>query len=380
MRAGRGARILGPYAARDKWRLVIIESQGRKSLVFDSAEEAESAKSTIGKQFSQPTLLIGDVIELFVADKRRRGLRPQSLRTIQDRLGSFLPTERPISAFGKDDAKRLYDEMQLRFAAATHHAALKRAKELFRWAVEKCHAEHNPFDDIAPQGRPRRGKLQLSVDEARTLSAKLHHDAQSGDELPTALLVQLFLGLRTSEVIERRVRDLDDRGQVLVIPSGKTDHSRRRLFCPPFLVELLRRQVQNKTAEQWLFGGSRRHTQAWLWKGLRRYCQALALPAVCPHSLRGLHSSLAVEAGHTSQEVAAQLGHKSFAVTALHYVRPGALENSRIRRVTSLLSSDEWTQQGMAGTEKDRLLATLARLPEDQLVKLVAAIPRIIGE
>jgi integrase len=80
-----------------------------------------------------------------------------------------------------------------------------------------------------------------------------------------------------------------------------------------------------------------------MWKGLRRYCDKLGLPTVCPHSLRGLHSSLAVEAGRTSQEVAAQLGHSSFGVTALHYVRPGAIENTRIRKVSGLLSSGTTT-------------------------------------
>ena len=377
MHASRAARILGPYVARDKWRLVIIEGRGRKSLIFDSPEQAEAAKSTIGQQIAQPTLSIGELIELFIADKRRRGLKPLSLRTVQDRLSGFLPIDQPIAAFNYQAAQKSYDSMQDRFATATHHAALKCAKALFRFAIAHGHARDNPFAGITPLGRPRRGKLQLSIDEARKLSQALRHEAEQGDELSMALLLQLFLGLRTSEVVQRRVRDLDDRGQVLVIPSGKTEQARRRLECPPFLSELLRKKVAGKTAEQWLFGEQTPHTQAWLWKGLRRHCRALALPVVCPHSLRGLPSSLAIEAGHTSQEVASQLGHKSFAVTALHYIRPGTIENSRIRKVSSLLATESAPSPGEMSPEKDRLLAILATLSEAELARIVADLPPI---
>ena len=191
--------------------------------------------------------------------------------------------------------------------------------------------------------------------------------------------MQVLLGLRTSEVLRRRVRDLDDGGRVLVIPSGKTENARRRLEVPESLSDLLRILVAGKPADSYVFGGENGHSQAWMWKGLRRYCEKLDLPLVCPHSLRGLHSSLAVEAGRTSQEIAAQLGHGSFGVTALHYVRPGAIENTRIRKVSGLLTQAPHGTNPDEGTPtvKESVLAQLAALSEAELVKLLAVLPQL---
>lgn len=172
---------------------------------------------------------------------------------------------------------------------------------------------------------------------------------------------------------------------MLIIPSGKTENARRRLEVPDVLAELLRGQSLHKAPDAFLFGGTSGHRQAWMWKGLRRYCEKLALPTVCPHSLRGLHSSLAVEAGRTSQEVAAQLGHGSFGVTALHYVRPGAIENTRIRKVSGLLATDPDSSHSPNASPpsdspsptKSALLSQLATLSEADLAKLLAVLPTI---
>ena len=379
MPVSSGARILGPYQARDKWRLVIIDGPSRKSLVFGSVEQAEAARSSIGEQLKQHVILVGEALEQFTADKLRKGCKPQSAQAVFDRLSGILPTHKPLASITPTEAQQLYESLGERFAAATHHAALKRAKELYRWAIEQNLVHQNPFALVKPVGKPRRGKPQLSLDEARKLSQTLITDARQGDELAAALLLQVLLGLRTSEVLLRRVRDLDDGGRVLVIPSGKTENARRRLEVPESLSDLLRHLVAGKPADSYVFGGENGHSQAWMWKGLRRYCEKLDLPLVCPHSLRGLHSSLAVEAGRTSQEIAAQLGHGSFGVTALHYVRPGAIENTRIRKVSGLLTQAPHgtVQQEGAPTVKESVLARLAALSEADLVKLLEVLPQL---
>ncbi len=385
MRGTPSTRILGPYQARDKWRLVIIDGPSRKSMIFGSVEQAEAARASIGEHLQQHVILIGEALTQFADDKRRSGCKPLSVQAVFDRLSSFLPTDRPMASISEEEAKQIYESLGERFATATHHAALKRAKELYRWAMERKLVSVNPFAQIKPVGKPRRGKLQLSLDEARKLSRDLLTDARQGDELSLALLLQVLLGLRTSEVLLRKVRDVDDGGRMLIIPSGKTENARRRLEVPDVLAELLRGQSLHKAPDAFLFGGTIGHRQAWMWKGLRRYCEKLALPTVCPHSLRGLHSSLAVEAGRTSQEVAAQLGHGSFGVTALHYVRPGAIENTRIRKVSGLLATDPDSSHSPNASPpsdspsptKSALLSQLATLSEADLAKLLAVLPTI---
>ena len=52
-------------------------------------------------------------------------------------------------------------------SAATHRSDLKIIKLFFSWAVKRGYAGFNPFKDVSPVGKPRTGKLQLRIEEAR---------------------------------------------------------------------------------------------------------------------------------------------------------------------------------------------------------------------
>ena len=71
---------------------------------------------------------------------------------------------------------------------------------------------------------------------------------------------------------------------------------------------------------------------------MKQLCQAANLPLVCPHSLRGLNATLALDAGATAHHVAAALGHSSFATTARHYADASTVANSSLRKVAELLT------------------------------------------
>jgi integrase len=58
---------------------------------------------------------------------------------------------------------------------------------------------------------------------------------------------------------------------------------------------------------------------------------------VSTHSHRGLHSTLATEAGATAHFVAHALGHASPRVTEMHYIDRGATLRARSRRVIEKL-------------------------------------------
>lgn len=45
------------------------------------------------------------------------------------------------------------------------------ARAFFAWTVRSGHARVNAFAGVAPTGRPRRGKPQLRIDEARAFLA-----------------------------------------------------------------------------------------------------------------------------------------------------------------------------------------------------------------
>ena len=226
--------------------------------------------------------------------------------------------------------------------AQTHHSVLRMTKLFFRWAVDRKYLRSNPFERVKPIGKAHAGKDQLRIDEARRLTQVLVAAAELGEEGAIATFCQLLLGLRSSEVLGRQIRDLDDDGRVLWIPTGKTHNARRRLEVPDALRPYLLRLAAGRPGERLIFGGDREqpYYHIWLWRQVKKYCERANLPRVCPHSLRGLHSSLAVAAGCTSGAVASALGHGSFAVTAKHYVDPDTLRNTTARRVADALSTE----------------------------------------
>jgi integrase len=59
---------------------------------------------------------------------------------------------------------------------------------------------------------------------------------------------------------------------------------------------------------------------------------------VSAHGMRGLHSTLAVDADVTAHAVASALGHESFATTAQSYAKPEAVTAARQKRVLTVLA------------------------------------------
>ncbi|HMU41243.1 MAG TPA: hypothetical protein PKE31_19705 [Pseudomonadota bacterium] len=68
-----------------------------------------------------------------------------------------------------------------------------------------------------------------------------------------------------------------------------------------------------------------------------------------------------IQAGSTSAAVSAQLGHSSFAITKMHYVAPGSVENAQAVRVEESLTQPQ---------ESPDLIQHLEGLGPEQLAAL----------
>ena len=206
------------------------------------------------------------------------------------------------------------------------------------------------------------GKKQLRIDEARRFEAVCLKQAESGDTAAFGALLMVYLGLRQSEVAARVKRDIDDEGRVLWIPSGKTKNAKRRLKIPEHLRPLLLTLMTEKESEDRLFyPPNRKRSSSYYWAHVRRLCRLADVPVICPHSLRGLHATLALEGGATADSVAKALGHGSFAMTARHYATESSVLDAQSSRVSSALAAHPDSQ-----IEWARLLKGLPaeRLPE----------------
>jgi integrase len=367
-------RVLGPYKNGTKWRLVVFEGGNRKSLVLDSHEQAIKAQQDL-----QTALKARIAISLelclgeYTQHQRERGV--QSAEVADAMLRRFLPLDEPISALTAERAQKMYLEETKRkkenghpISSDTHHLLLRRLKQFYRFAVSRRHTTVNPFAEVRPLGKPHRGKVQFRIDEARRFVKVALEHAEKLEVGATAALMQIFLGLRPTEAVIRVVRDLDDEGRVLWIPFGKTDNARRRLQVPETLRNVLIKHAQGKSPDAPLLGplGEPPHKRFVLRYQLSKLCEEAGLPQVCPHSLRGLNATLAMEAGATAHHVAAALGHSSFVTTARHYADASTVANASLRKVVDVLTngSDE-------GPDLDALASKLrAQLSSNELKQL----------
>lgn len=383
--SAKAASVLGPYRNGKKWRVVYIAGEMRQSKVFDTHEEAQAVVETLGSSLSTAAkMLIGTAIDEFVRQKRRQGLKACTVKAWDDRLRWALPTDECLADIDPMRAQSIYDGMSERLAAATHRARLRYVRAFFAWTVERGYLRTNPFAGIKPTGKPRRGKLQLRVDEARILYADLMQRATAGDDRSLGLLLQLLTGLRSGEVLNLRARDVDDQGTRLCVAmgrgeagedEGKTDNAPRVLpiEVPELRALLLRQRDARKPGDRLIGPGDRKMHGDYLWDFLGRICKRLGLPRVCPHSLRGLHATLAVSQGATSTLVAGVLGHGSDEITKRHYIAPGSMDAAKVRHVASILTASR-APAPAANPALSALLEQVQNLSEQDRRLLIAAV------
>ena len=352
MRKKQSPRVLGPYPNRSAFRLIVIQDGTRKSVVVATEREALALKEELERSlYSPPRHTVGELLTEFesVLRTRRSGDRQveQIVATLTrffedlDRDADKLTTEQARALYQRE-TERVSERTGRRIAADSHQQTLRLAKGMFRWAKEQGLTRNDPFDAVQPIGRKRAGKPQLHIDEARRWAKTATELAEGGDRMALAGLMLLLMGLRASEALLRQVRDVDDDAQVLWIPRGKTASARRRLLVPSSIQGLMRQQCAGRRPEELLFpaltGG--RISNASLHKKVHKICDLAGVPRVCPHSLRGLHSTLAVQAGVSAEAVAQSLGHTSFAMTARHYADANVVEASRTQRAMAALQPE----------------------------------------
>ena len=381
--AKSGLSVWGPYRdSPTKYRLKLSEGSGERSICFKTLEEAQATKQKILADLeSKHRRTIGNLIDDYNHDLlTRRSVKPQTAQDVCAELARILPLHLSVSALTPEKAERLYADYVSRpnertgqpRASATHQHALILAKSLFKWAVKRGHVQRNPFDGVTPMGRKSAGKPQLRIDEAHRFESTALDLAKAGDAAALGVLLMLNLGLRQGEVGARVARDVDDSGRILCVPSGKTKNASRRLRVPAHLQAMLVSLAQSKTPESFLFhDGDCAPGRQFFWAKVRAVCKLASVPRICPHSLRGLHATLALEAGATSDMVARALGHGSFEMTARHYATAESVTNARTARVTQALGNPT---SPTATPNPAQLANLLNSLPAEQLAAIMSLV------
>jgi integrase len=329
-----GEKVSGPYSHGNQWRLQIRGADGKlRRVAFATRDAAERTKALAGRERSSTT--VDAAVTDYLRHLRDSGTIKEGTKTTHwYRLRAFFRlgakdgvlieySGGTLRQLTSEKCQALYDQLRAESAVDTHRGCLTLAKAFGEWCVKQGMLRVNPIAEIEPQGERQRGKKQLRVDEARKLIATCCKEAEKGDASAVAVMTALLLGPRATEVVSREVRDLDDDGWLLWIDKSKTKAGERTLEIPAFLHPHLKRLAEGKKEPtERLFTIKNRH---WLLYHLHRLCKLAGVSEVCTHSLRGLHSTLAVEHGATAHTVVKALGHTSFNTTRKHYVQPGTV-------------------------------------------------------
>jgi len=324
----RRKRVHGPYKHGNRWRVVVVYPDGtRDPLAFDSEEEARAFVRSAHRELAGEDT-IEDTVDRFELWLESTGAKPVTVRTARERLVRFFAGEMdiPVRRLTSARAAALYDRLRERFAVQTHRHTLAEAKRFARWCLESGLLRSNPLTAVKPLGRPRRGKPQLRVDEARALLDAVWQAFDSGDGRALMPAVCLLTGLRAGEVARLEARDVDDGGRLLWVAEAKTDAGRRVQEVPDPLQARLAAHARDRGGQ--LFPGATRHS---VHHHCDRLCAAAGIPKVGPHGLRGTYATLSTTGGTSPEALMRALGQTSVTVARRHYVAPGALESARAR-------------------------------------------------
>jgi integrase len=358
MSAKRGERILGPYPDRDGFRVIHVDVAGKRdSVVFETEAKAERYIELLRTNLNREEHTTTTALDAYKSFLREKGNKEESVDVTAWAIELFFPSPIPLQLLSAKRCETLYSELRTRPtkrtkkppSADTHRNILSQTKSFLGWCVERGWLRANPCAGVKGIGKRRpRGKSlgkdgkTLRVKEARAWYNKARALAESGDEGATAALVALLLGMRASEIVSRRVADLDEEdaaGDLLWIPCAKTPAGRRTLEVPEVLRPLLVRAAADKKVDEYLFAteDGKPHWRDWIINNVRRICGLVKVPKVTAHAMRGLLATLTAERGLAGHLIAATLGHEDERTTMAAYAAPGSAAAGVNRRGLQVL-------------------------------------------
>ncbi len=266
---------------------------------------------------------IGEALNLYLQEKRAT-CKERTAKTTEFRLTGFFKgaLAHPLAGLG-DILLDLVNAYAANHGGGTVHSVCREARTMTRWLQEEEHLAVDPWPKAVKKRLKKIAKPspedqeQLSIDESRLLTDVCYEEALLDANGPAApVLVALVMGLRATETVMLRARDIDDGGRLLRVAKAKTKKGHRSLEVPEMLLPVLKAAVHGLDREDRLWD----LTRYALYYHVQRLCKKAGVTEVGPHGLRRSHATLATASGMSGHAVAMALGHTNTAVTYRHYV------------------------------------------------------------
>jgi len=319
---------------------------GKKPYYFRTEAEALDFKKGFESELTTPagTPNPEEALDKYLSAMKTRGLAESSITTTRHQLSPLVTT---LSGMDKVSRSLVVQRLARLTSVASKINTLREVTRFLAFCVKQGWANRNPAVGITVDGRMPTGKPQLTRSEARVLIDYLQKDPS---EAATFTLLLLMTGARKSEILHRRVRDVDVAASVdadgrmygvIEIRRTKTRAGERVLRVYDPALSRLRQQVEGKTFDDYLFPGDqpgKPRGATWPIDHLRQQCIGAGVSVVPPHGLRGTAGSWAKEVGVIGAAISRDLGHNGQGVTNRHYVLPDAGAAARTVQIASSLA------------------------------------------
>jgi len=282
-----------------------------------------------------------EAVEAYLASLKTRG--EPAIDTARNQLAPFA---RALSTIERVPLKAVQDRLNGLPSVASKTNTLSETNRFLNYCVNQGWTARNPAKDLKVEGKIPTGKPQLTRAEGRVLITHLLDDPT---EAATFTLLLIMTGARKSEILLRKVRDVDvtpcfdAEGReygIIEIQKSKSKAGERvqRIYEPA--LSRLRQQVEGKSFDDHLFPGdkpARPREAQWPNDNLKKQCKRAGVSVVSPHGLRGTAASWGKEVGVIGAAISRDLGHNGEAVTNRHYVKADAGGAARTGRIAAAL-------------------------------------------
>jgi integrase len=336
--------------SRDRWVAAIsLENGKRKKAYCKTKQEAIRKKNEMLREAEQGTLPTGpnqklkDYLPDWLENVQREKLRPNSyikykkmIRHIVEELGEIYLTK-----LTPEQVKRFYTKkLQAGVASKTVHDIHGVLHVALDNAVNWGYIPRNVCDLIdAPRAVSRQG-TPLTVEQAKLLLEKI-----KTHRLEVLITMAIVTGMRRGELLALRWSCVDlNRGLVLVLRTvdnidefgyiedePKTKSSKRTVYLPPFLIEMLKKHRKDQEAlkqrvNQWeeknlvfpdLHGGYL--NPSYMLQMFKGILEDAGLPPMHFHDLRHSAATILLSMGVNVKVIQDLLGHSNVSITLNTY-------------------------------------------------------------
>lgn len=365
-----------------RWRDPAGKSRSKS---FDTRREAKAHADEMERRRRRGNYLPHEdesitVKELFTRWIHSRPLRPESRKLYEHTRDKLLGpwADYPARSLTTQDVhewadalangRRWYGKDDKGLGPQSVRNAMRHLRSAMKWGVENELVPRNPVkippmsQAVEPDEIPTLAEIQLVINQVRNGGARYIEHPRSDrpvrelTQKPNPILADMLTtaamtGMRISELAGLLVREVDlDAGIIRVRKQlGKTEprqrvelktpSSRRDIPIAPELLPVLRRMVQDRAPDAYVFtnevGSPIHNGRAAV--AVRRAREHVGANRVHFHALRHYFASTLITAGVPIQDVAAVLGHRSPALTLKVYTH--VVEGARDRVVDAISSA-----------------------------------------